>query len=385
MALFGSTSSSTATNTIGNSANDRALSNPPEDSVSDISFSPQADFLAVASWDSKVRIYEIAPTGESQGRAMFEHQGPVLSARWSPDGTKVVSAGCDNAARLYDLQTQQPTQVAVHDAPIKSVRYVDIPGAGSPMIATASWDKTLKYWDTRQQQPISTVTLPERAYTMDTQKDLLVVGTAERHVCIFNLNNPGTIFKSTQSPLKWQTRVISCYPNGGAYAIGSIEGRCGIQYVDDAVNSTKSFLSSVIDSQCLVETSSRSMRSIPFPSILLTTPSQQPVVMAPSTFGTRTLSTGSKALTVSVALLLLLPSTATDRYLHTPSLTTGAKVTSKTPRSSRLRSNSTPRQTKMSSPDSRSDERPPSIINCILVGVIVFNQKECLLFFIVEG
>ncbi|CDO56672.1 hypothetical protein DV113_003437 [Geotrichum candidum] len=241
MALFGSTSSSTATNTIGNSANDRALSNPPEDSVSDISFSPQADFLAVASWDSKVRIYEIAPTGESQGRAMFEHQGPVLSARWSPDGTKVVSAGCDNAARLYDLQTQQSTQVAVHDAPIKSVRYVDIPGAGSPMIATASWDKTLKYWDTRQQQPISTVTLPERAYTMDTQKDLLVVGTAERHVCIFNLNNPGTIFKSTQSPLKWQTRVISCYPNGGAYAIGSIEGRCGIQYVDDAVNSTKSF------------------------------------------------------------------------------------------------------------------------------------------------
>lgn len=87
--------------------------------------SSQADF-SVASWDNKVRIYEVTPQGQSEGRAMFEHQGPVLSTRWSPDGTKVISAGCDNAARLYDLQTQTPSQVAQHDQPIQSVRFVDI-------------------------------------------------------------------------------------------------------------------------------------------------------------------------------------------------------------------------------------------------------------------
>lgn len=237
MALFGNT----ASNTVGNPENDTVLSNPPEDSISDIAFSTQADYLSVASWDNKVRIYEIANNGESQGRAMYEHQGPVLSTRWSPDGTKVVSAGCDNAARLYDLQSSQTTQVAAHDAPIRSVRYVNIPAAAAPMIVTASWDKTLKYWDTRQQQPVSTVNLPERAYAMDTQKDLLVVGTAERHVCIFNLNNPGVIFKSVVSPLKWQTRAVCCYPTGASYAIGSIEGRCGIQYIDEPENSQKSF------------------------------------------------------------------------------------------------------------------------------------------------
>lgn len=244
MALFGSsasTSSALSSNGSNDLANDRILADPPEDSISDLSFSSQADFLAVSSWDSKVRLYEIASTGESQGRAMYEHQAPVLSVRWSPDGTKVISGGCDNAVRLYDLQSQQPTQIAAHDAAVKSVRYVEIPGAASPMIATASWDKTLKYWDTRQQQPISTVQLPERAYTMDTQKDLLIVGTAERHVCIFNLSNPGTIFKQVLSPLKWQTRVIACYPSAATYAIGSIEGRCGIQYVDEVQNSAKSF------------------------------------------------------------------------------------------------------------------------------------------------
>lgn len=112
------------------------------------------------------------------------------------------------------------------------------------MVATASWDKTLKYWDLRQQQPVSTVQLPERAYTMDTAKSLLVVGTAERHVCIINLNNPGAIFRTGTSPLKWQTRTIACHPNGDGYSVGSIEGRCGIQYVDLTVNQTFAFRSS---------------------------------------------------------------------------------------------------------------------------------------------
>lgn len=238
MALFGSTPASSGSTEL---ANDRTLADPPEDSISDMSFSSQADFLAVSSWDSKVRLYEVSSNGESQGRAMYEHQAPVLSVRWSPDGTKVVSGGCDNAVRLYDLQTQQSAQIGAHEAAVKSVRYVEIPGAASPMIATASWDKTLKYWDTRQQQAISTVALPERAYTMDTQKDLLVVGTAEKHVIVINLSSPGTIFKNSMSPLKWQTRVIACHPSGAGYAIGSIEGRCGIQYIDETQIPSKCF------------------------------------------------------------------------------------------------------------------------------------------------
>lgn len=221
--------------------NDVTISNPPEDSISDISFSSQGDFLSVSSWDNKVRIYEVSPQGQTEGRAMFEHQGPVLSTRWSPDGTKVVGGGCDNAARLYDLQSGSSSQIAQHDQPIQSVRFVQIPNTADPVLATSSWDKTLKYWDLRQQQPVSTIQLPERAYTMDTAKNLLVVGTAERHICIIDLNNPGTIFRSTSSPLKWQTRVVACHPNGESFSVGSIEARCGIQYVDPNVNQQSSF------------------------------------------------------------------------------------------------------------------------------------------------
>ena len=87
--LFGSLSSGTA-NTAGSNTSagdlskDVTLTSPPEDSISDLAFSSVHDHLAVASWDKKVRVYEINEQGMSEGKAIFEHQAPVLSCCWSP-------------------------------------------------------------------------------------------------------------------------------------------------------------------------------------------------------------------------------------------------------------------------------------------------------------
>lgn len=132
---------------------------------------------------------------------------------------------------MYNLATGQSTQVAAHDEPVKSVKFLD---GQSSILATASWDKTIKYWDTRSPQPVGTVQLKERCYSMDTKNDLLVAATADRNVLIFNLSNPTTIFKETISPLKWQTRTVACFTDGKGYAIGSIEGRIGIQYLAES-------------------------------------------------------------------------------------------------------------------------------------------------------
>lgn len=82
--LFGTTATGASSNaTNGDISKDVALTTPPEDSVSDISFSPQTEHLAVASWDKKVRIYEINGQGGSDGKALYEHEQPVLSCCWS--------------------------------------------------------------------------------------------------------------------------------------------------------------------------------------------------------------------------------------------------------------------------------------------------------------
>ena len=91
---------------------------------------------------------------------MYQHQGPVLDVCWnkvqfnsivfvatshSPlslqEGNKIFSGGADNAGRMFDVNTGQATQVAQHEAPIKVVGWVD---AQSGILATGSWDKTIK-------------------------------------------------------------------------------------------------------------------------------------------------------------------------------------------------------------------------------------------------
>lgn len=101
------------------------------------------------------------------------------------------------------------------------------------MLVTGSWDKTIKYWDLRQQSPVATVQCQERVYTLDVKKNLLVVGTADRYINVINLSDPTKFYKTLQSPLKWQTRVVSCFTDATGFAVGSIEGRCAIQYVEE--------------------------------------------------------------------------------------------------------------------------------------------------------
>lgn len=234
--LFGSApaSSSSTSQTLGDLSKDVALSNPPEDSVSDIAFSHapgNTDFLAVSSWDKKVRIYEIAGNGQSEGRHIYEHGGPVLNCDFSKDGTKVASGGADNQVKVCDLGSGQTAQIGAHDQPVRAVRFFE--SGNGTMVVSGSWDKTVKYWDMRQQQPAGVLNCQERVYTMDVRDNLLVVGTADRYINVVDLKNPTKFYKTMQSPLKWQTRVVSCFTDSAGFAIGSIEGRCAIQYVED--------------------------------------------------------------------------------------------------------------------------------------------------------
>ncbi|ODV63401.1 RNA export factor GLE2 [Ascoidea rubescens DSM 1968] len=223
---------SAAASNVSDTSYDITVQNPPEDGVTDLAFSSQGDFLSVSSWDSKVRVYEVFSNGTTQGKAFYQHEAPVLTTRWTADGTKIISGSCDKTVKLYDVASGLAQQVGAHDAPVSQVRFVQCGPSLTQVIASASWDKTLKYWDSRSPSPVSTINLPERCYTMDSQKKLLVVGCADRKICIIDLNDPTTIFREISSPLKYQTRVISCFNEGNGYAVVSIEGRCAIRYLD---------------------------------------------------------------------------------------------------------------------------------------------------------
>ncbi|KAF2184464.1 Poly(A)+ RNA export protein [Zopfia rhizophila CBS 207.26] len=239
--LFGGGAAATATSsTVGDTSKDVDVpsSQMPGDSISDLAFSPQNDFLSVASWDKKVYIYEVNNNG-AQGKWAFEMKAPVLGCAWSKDGTRIAGASADHTAVMVDLRNApqsgsaslQTQQVAQHNDTIKCVRWFQ--HGGNDFVVTGSWDKTVKFWDLRSDKPAGTLDCAERIYTMDVKNDLLVIGTAERHIHMVDLKDPGKIYKTITSPLKWQTRVVSCFTDATGFAVGSIEGRCAIQYVED--------------------------------------------------------------------------------------------------------------------------------------------------------
>lgn len=161
------------------------------------------------------------------------------------DGTRLAAGDTDGNLAMLDLRTN-PTPGVVANVPtipkahasgnglqgtIKCCRWFQT--NGQDYLATGSWDKTVKFWDFNSADPIGTLDCAERVYTMDVKDNLMVVATAERHIHMVNLNDPQKIFKTMTSPLKWQTRTVSCFTDASGFAVGSIEGRCAIQYAED--------------------------------------------------------------------------------------------------------------------------------------------------------
>jgi len=214
-----------------NPNNDYEVPSPPTDGISCMSFSPVARIFVAGSWDNQVRCWEVQ--GTSTGiwavpKVSMSHEGPVLCTAFSVDGMRVFSGGCDNKAKCWTLG-QQPVQIGQHAAPIKTIHCID----ELNVVATGSWDKTIKYWDGRSPTPAADVPVPERVYAMDVNFPLMVCATAERLITVYDVRQPTVEYKRIQSPLKYQSRCISAFPDKTGFALGSIEGRCAIHHVED--------------------------------------------------------------------------------------------------------------------------------------------------------
>lgn len=83
------------------------------------------------------------------------------------------------------------------------------------------------------------VTLQDKSYCADVLYPMAVVSLANRAILVYSLENGVQPYKQIESPLKYQHRCVSIFtdkskPNNppAGCAIGSVEGRVAIQYLN---------------------------------------------------------------------------------------------------------------------------------------------------------
>jgi len=197
----------------------------PTDAISAVKFGPNTDqFLLVSSWDKSVRLYDVHA---NTVRHKYNHELPVLDCSFT-DAVHSYSGGLDNTLKMFDFNTAVETIVGTHNDAIRCVEY----NPDVNVVVTGSWDNNLKIWDPRAHSCSGTYNQGEKVYTMSCCGEKIVVGTKQRKVLMWDLRNMAYTLQKRESNLKYQTRVIRCFPNKQGYALSSIEGRVAVEYLD---------------------------------------------------------------------------------------------------------------------------------------------------------
>jgi WD40 repeat protein len=177
----------------------------PQDTISSLTFGTvqNVPILIAGSWNKSVSVWTITPQGIAPA-AVTEHDAPVLSVQFDDATGLVVSAGCDNTVRAWDVNTNQSVVIGQHASAIKDCRVVP----AHNVIATGGWDNAVRFWDVRSQtkQPVMEIPLPGKVYSMDASGNILVTAMDKQMFGVLDIRSPGAFAQQGTSPHEFQVR-----------------------------------------------------------------------------------------------------------------------------------------------------------------------------------
>lgn len=110
--------------------------------VTQVAWSPDNLFVASASLDKTVIVYDVA--NQKNHSVYSGHTSPVTAVSWSPDGRTLASGATDGSVHLWDPNTGTVlTVLHLHSKAITSIAW----SPDNTRIAIASLDGTVTLWD----------------------------------------------------------------------------------------------------------------------------------------------------------------------------------------------------------------------------------------------
>jgi WD40 repeat protein len=120
-----------------------------EEDVVSAAFSPDGKRIVTASDDYTARLWD-AQTHKLIG-VLKGHKKNVSHAAFSPDGNSIVTASFDGSARLWDVKTRKViAALNGHEQKVNSAAF----SPDGKRIVTASGDGTARLWDAQTHKPI---------------------------------------------------------------------------------------------------------------------------------------------------------------------------------------------------------------------------------------
>lgn len=192
--------------------------------VYSVSFSPDGKMLATASGDHTVKLW----CRDCQWTCPYtlQHQGAVYSVSYSPDGQLIATGSADYSVKLWRQDGQFLQTLSGHQAPVRSVSF----SPDGKTIASASEDGVIKLWsrDGTLRQSLTAHAGPIYSISFSLTGQLIATASADAKVKLWSPT--GQLLQTLSHPAA--VRSASFSPDGQTIVTAAEDGRVNLWSTD---------------------------------------------------------------------------------------------------------------------------------------------------------
>ncbi|XP_077285600.1 U5 small nuclear ribonucleoprotein 40 kDa protein [Arctopsyche grandis] len=157
-------------------------------------FHPDGQYLASSGFDRQIFMWAV--TGECENvSVMTGHTGAIMELHFSRDGSNIFTCSTDMTLALWDVPTSQRIKkLRGHSAYVNSIHGNR---RGPQMLVSGSDDSTVKIWDTRKRNVVSTMNSNYQvtAVTFNDTSEQVITGGIDNDIKVWDLRKNEIIYK----------------------------------------------------------------------------------------------------------------------------------------------------------------------------------------------